>query len=223
VWRLLKRLGITYRRGQEHLHSPDPEYASKLAALNRARRQARRSRGKIVLVYLDELTFYRRPSVARCYTKVGGPGRYAEQGHGVNRTRRVIGALDGCGGQLTSWQGDKAGVRELGRFYRRLLKAYPKAKRIWVAQDNWPVHFLSGVTDPLQKTTIRLLRLPTYAPWTNPIEKVWHKLKQEVLHQHEYANDWRGLRDVVADWLTTTNPQTLLRYTGLRKAKTTHR
>src|SRR5436190_1267401 len=39
-WRLLRRLGVVYRRGQEHLHSPDPDYRRKLAAVRRARREA---------------------------------------------------------------------------------------------------------------------------------------------------------------------------------------
>src|SRR5436190_1697765 len=64
VHRLLARLGLTYRRGQEHLRSPDPEYEAKLAAVRRAAAAARRPGGKAVLVYLDEVTYYRRPSVA---------------------------------------------------------------------------------------------------------------------------------------------------------------
>src|SRR5438874_1397098 len=57
--RLLGRLGIVYRRGQEHLHSPGPAYGAKLAAVRRARAEARRSGGRAVLVYLDEFTYYR--------------------------------------------------------------------------------------------------------------------------------------------------------------------
>ncbi len=29
--RLLDRLGISYKRGREHIHSPDPDYPDKLA------------------------------------------------------------------------------------------------------------------------------------------------------------------------------------------------
>jgi hypothetical protein len=215
-WRLRRRLGVAYRKGQEHLHSPDPDYAAKLAAVRRARQEARRSGGKVVLVYLDELTYYRRPAAAQQRAAAGGPGPPAEQGHGRNRKRRVVAELDALAGRLTHWQGDKAGVAELGRFYRRLAEAYPQAEVIYVAQDNWPAHFLPGVTGPLAGTKVRLLRLPTYAPWTNPIEKVWRKLKQEVLHQHDFADDWAGLRAAVEGWLAGAVPADLLRYTGLR-------
>jgi DDE superfamily endonuclease len=221
VWRLLRRLGIVYRRGQEHLHSPDPDYRPKLAAVRRARAQARRSAGKAVLLYLDEFTYYRRPSAAPCYAGRGGPGVPAEQGHGKNRKRRVIGALEAATGRLTYWQGDKAGADELLRFYRRLAEAYPEAEVIYVAQDNWPVHFLPRVTEGLAGSKIRLLRLPTYAPWTNPIEKVWRKLKQEVLHQHSFADDWQGLQAEVGAWLerARADPEGLRRYTGLRRRR----
>jgi hypothetical protein len=219
--RLLRRLGVVYRRGQERLHSPDPDYAAKLAAVRRARAEARRGGGRVVLVYLDEFTYYRRPTVARCHAPAGGPGPPAEQGHGRNRKRRVAETLDALSGRLTYWQGAKVGAAELVRFYRALEAAYPEAEVIYVALDNWPVHFLPQVTGALAGSKIRLLRLPTYAPWTNPAEKVWRKLKQEVLHQHDFADDWAGLQAAVAAWLerAARDPEGLRRYTGLRRRR----
>lgn len=220
-WRLLRRLGIVYRRGQEHLHSPDPEYGRKVAAVRRARREAAASGGPVVLLYLDEFTYYRRPEAAPAYAPAGGPGPPAGQGHTKNRKRRVIGALDATSGQLHSWQGGKAGVKELNRFYDQLRAAYPQAETIYVAQDNWPVHFLPGVTGHVAGGPIQLLRLPTYAPWTNPIEKVWRKLKQEVLRMHDFGDDWAGLVAAVGQWLAraAAAPLDLRRYTGLRRRR----
>lgn len=59
--------------------------------------------------------------------------------------------------------------------------------------------------------------LPTYAPWTNPIEKVWRKLHQDILHLHGFGDDWDGLRRRISDWLSLfVNGSTdLLRYVGL--------
>lgn len=220
-WRLLHRLGIVYRRGQEHLHSPDPDYTRKLTAIAQARRQAAASGGKVVLLYLDEFTYYRRSDAAPVYAPAGGPGLPAEQGHQSNRKRRVIGALDAVNGRLLSWQGSKAGVRALGRFYDRIRTAYAEAETIYVAQDNWPVHFLPEVVGPLEGGPLRLLRLPTYAPWTNPIEKVWRKLRQELLRMHDFGDDWAGLQAAVTQWLARTadDPESLRRYTGLRRCR----
>lgn len=218
---MLGRLGIVYRRGQEHLHSPDPDYAAKLAAVRRAAAAARRSDGRVLLLYLDEFTYYRRPPPGRCYAPVGGPGSYAEQGYGRNRKRRVVGALHACSGRLTYWQGERAGAAALVRFYAQLQQDYPEAEVIYVAQDNWPVHFHPDVLAALANSKVRLLRLPTYAPWTNPIEKVWRKLKQELLRQHDFVDDWEGLRSAVEAWLQRAreDPESLRRYTGLRRQR----
>jgi transposase len=48
--RLLSRLGVRYRRGQEHLHSPDPEYDAKMAAVASARAEAAARPGAVVFV-----------------------------------------------------------------------------------------------------------------------------------------------------------------------------
>src|SRR6476619_6698787 len=94
VHRLLLRLRLVYRRGQMHVHSPDPEYDAKLVAVRRARAEAQASGGRVVLVYLDEVSYYRRPSVGTAYAPVGGPGPSAEQGHRTNTRRRIVGAMN---------------------------------------------------------------------------------------------------------------------------------
>jgi transposase len=215
--RLLARLGVRYRRGQEHIHSPDPEYDAKMAAVAAARAAATARRGAVVLVYQDEFTAYRRPSLARAWHEAGGPGRPAELGHKSNSERRLIGALDAVDGRVFCWQRAHADVSTLIRFYRALAEAYPSAERIYVAQDNWPVHFHERVLEALAGTKVTPLRLPTYAPWTNPIEKLWRRLKQELLHQHDFGDDWEGLKVAISAWLQKWSGPSpgLLRYVGL--------
>ena len=55
-----------------------------------------------------------------------------------------------------------------------VLKAYPNIKPIW---------------------------LPTYAPWLNPIEKLWRWLVETVLKMHRLASDWPALRHRVNSFL----------------------
>jgi hypothetical protein len=64
---------------------------------------------------------------------------------------------------------------------------------------------------------IQLIRLPTYAPWLNPIEKLWRKLKQEVLHLHRLADNLEQLRALVDDFLDqfVEGSLDLLHYVGL--------
>lgn len=65
-----------------------------------------------------------------------------------------------------------------------------------------PVHFHGYVSDHLaaRNSRIRLLPLPTYAPWTNPMEKVWLKLCREVLTQHPYGACWQELKALITRW-----------------------
>ena len=59
--------------------------------------------------------------------------------------------------------------------------------------------------------------LPTYAPWLNPIEKLWRWLRQDVLHLHRLADDWKALRQRVRAFLDqfAQGSQRLLEYVGL--------
>ncbi len=72
-----------------------------------------------------------------------------------------------------------------------------------MALDNWPVHFHGYVKDNLAriKSKIRFLPLPTYAPWTNPIEKFWLKLNREFIKQHRYGLHYQQFCDALDLWL----------------------
>jgi hypothetical protein len=213
---VLRRLRLAYKRGRRYLHSPDPAYAAKLAAVAQARAQAVVDPGRVVFLYQDELTYYRHPTVAQGYAPAGSAQPHARQGYGANRRRRVAACLDIGTGRLVAWQRARFDVGTLGRFFRAVAAAYPDAARIYVALDNWPVHqhpaLLAALPDRM-----RLLSLPTYAPWTNPTEKVWRWLYQEVLHLHEFTDRWPELEDLVDAWLAqwADGGPALLRYVGL--------
>jgi len=68
---------------------------------------------------------------------------------------------------------------------------------------------------------IQLVLLPTYASWCNPIEKLWRKLKQAVLHLHRRASDLKALRLLVTEFLQqfAAGSSELLRYVGLSKCR----
>lgn len=114
---------------------------------------------------------------------------------------------------------------------------------ICIAQDNWSVHYHPDVcvalhlqnwkwpprlpptwpTEASPKTKqlnlpIRLLPLPTYASWTNPIDKLWFNLRQEVLHLHRFEDDWDATKQAVPSFLDQFNhgSSDLLRYVGLQ-------
>ncbi len=145
-------------------------------------------------------------------------------------------------GQVTYLQRSRTTLPVLRRFYALLRATYPDAECLFVAQDNWPVHAHPDVlavlapqkyewfpklpanwpTEPRPSWStddlpIQLLLQPTYAPWTNPIEKLWRWLKQDHLHLHRYSDDWATLKQRVCDFLDgfAQPSPALLHYVGL--------
>ncbi len=199
-----------------------------------------------IFLFQDEFTFYRQPRLAWAYEAVGKQQPLAELGWRSNLAWRIAAGLNGYTGQVTYIQGFHIGIRQLLQLYQQIVLTYPQVTRIYIAQDNWPVHYHPDVCLALQlqewkwsptlpsnwptqaspkakplNLPIRLLPLPTYASWTNPIEKLWRLLQQEVLHLHRYADDWPGLKQRVWTFLDQfgDGSQDLLKYVGLQNPK----
>lgn len=217
VWAWIHRAHLSYKRGRRAVYSPDPHYPQLVARLARLHRLVARHPRRLVLLYEDELTYYRQPSVAQDYAAQGSREPRATQGPGYNYGQRIAGCLDVGSGQLISWQRRAFDHGTFLGYLQAVAAQYPAAWRIYIVLDNWPVHFHPRVQAGLRASRIELVRLPTYAPWLNPVEKVWRKLYQERLHHHRQAPDWPGLQATVQHWLdryATPSPE-LLHYTGL--------
>lgn len=227
---LLSRLQISYQRARDDVRSPDPDYLAKLAWIAEPHEAARSSEGRFVLLYQDELTYYRQPTLARAYEARGDVQPRAHRSHRANTATRVTATLDPLTGKVVFDQNSRLGVDQLVRFYRKVREAYPEAERMAIVQDNWPVHFHPDVLVALEPQVspwpvyrpghwpkepsgravkrwggwhlpIQLVPLPTYASWTNPAEKLWRKGKQEVLHLHRLAEHLPILRKLFAGFL----------------------
>jgi len=244
--RLLKRLKIRYKRGRDHIHSPDPHDSAKQEWVSAVVEQACASGGRVVALYQDEITYYRQPARARAYEEQGPRQPYAERSPAKDTMTRVTATLNIHTGRVDSWQGSRVSIPRLVAFYQQVQRAYPEAETIYVIQDNWTVHFHPDVLvalveqespwprylppnwsrEPSAKAQrkwgewqlpIQLVPLPTYASWTNPIEKLWRWLRQEVLHMHRLAADLKALRGEVRQFLErfADGSSELLHYVGL--------
>ena len=95
---------------------------------------------------------------------------------------------------------------------------YAGVNHIYVVQDNWSIHRHDDVLTALQQLPrLEPVWLPTYAPWLNPIEKVWRWLRQDQLYLHRLASDWTTLRLRVNAFLDqfAAGSDALLHYVGL--------
>jgi hypothetical protein len=201
VWQILRRFDLHYKRGRAHVHSPDLAYNQKLALITRARELAVQAPREVVFLYVDEHTLNVRPRVGSTYSPRGATASKATGAAG--QTLRLAGALDVASGQVLVRRRERFCVQEFFRFLAWVEQHYAEADIIYVALDNWPVHFHPYVRENLARihSKIRLLSLPTYAPWTNPIEKFWRKLNREFANQHPFGCDPRRFRDELDLWL----------------------
>lgn len=215
VWQVLRRLGIRLHRGRLRLHSPDPAYAEKVFQLELLRHLARRHPERVTFVYTDEVHLQRQPTLAGCWAPVGVEPT-APLACRPNDVVRYTGALDAVTGRLTWQSADHWTVAALCGFLRTLRAAYPK-RLLALAWDNWGNHRHPTVQATAAKLHIQLVWLPTYAPWTNPIEKLWRWLRQSVVHHHRLAEQWTALQQATTTFFNqfTTGSRELLRYVGL--------
>jgi transposase len=215
VWRYLRRLDLRLRSARVQQFSPDPEYASKVQELEMALWEAQRYPGTVVAVFLDQMGFARWPDPAPDWAAATPVADRQGSKQGLWRT---MGALNALTGQVSYVDGYIVGREKVIDCYRRLAEAYPQAQRIYAIQDNWSIHKHPDVVEALQRwPQIEPVFLPTYAPWLNPIEKLWRWLKQDVLKMHRLAEDWRAVRDRVRQFLDqfALGSQRLLEYVGL--------
>jgi transposase len=250
--RLLKRLQISYKRGRSYVHSPDPNYQQKMDLIMQCLLKAWYAPEKYVLLYQDEFTIYRQPTLARDYEQMGEFQPLARRSHKSDTEFRGMGALNAITGQVTYQQAYKTNIRQLTMFYDATAADYPQADTIYMVQDNWPVHYHPDLLIHLQsqdfqfpynvpsnwpdepspkakrnaekrrakgitKLPIKILQLPTYASWANPIEKLWRWVRQTVLHLHRLSDEWQALKQSVLDFIHSfrRGSNELLRYVGL--------
>jgi transposase len=216
VWRVLQSCGLGLHTSCARLFSPDPDYASKVRRLHRCLRDAARHPDTVVALFLDEFGYQRWPEVAPLW---GGEAAVAPRA-GNNQQWRTIGALNALTGQVNYLDGYIVGRQQVSQFYGLLERAYPqKVGLIYVIQDNWNIHTHPDVlTAVAAYPRIKPVWLPTYAPWLNPIEKLWRWVRQDILKMHRWVEDWPQVKQRVREFLDqfAHGSPALLRYVGLK-------
>jgi putative transposase len=186
--------------------------------VDKALKEARSNPSQVVLLFQDEASIYRQPSQACLFGPRGREQPNLPYACGANTVMRVAGFLNACTGELHAWDASKITADRLAKYFKQVCAAYPAAQKIYVVMDNWPVHFHPKVEQAIGRDPrMQALRLPTYSPWLNPIEKLWRLLKQNVSHTHTMAQDFDGFKKTVRAFLAkpTDQPTELLQYVGL--------
>lgn len=241
IWRRLKALGVSWQRSRQYVHSPDQHYAPKVSHIMRTIAQA--NPHKDVILFADQLTYYNHASNSYDWRSIADQP-LAHTAIGSTLQRRIAGLLDIQSGNLTFIHKAKTRVNNLIALYEKACERYP-GKRLHIIVDNWPVHYHPDILACLEpqlnpfsyrlpkswekleakpkyvnrteKLPIQLLSLPTYASWLNPIEKVWRRLKDQLIHLHPFAQDFAQLQQEVIAKLEQWEQgnDEMLRYCGL--------
>jgi transposase len=165
-------------------------------------------------VFLAEFGYHRWPEVAPTW----GPAAAVAQRAGNNQHWRTLGALNALTGQVNYRDGYIVGRPQVIQFYAQLNHTYLALDRLYGIQDNWNIHTHPDVLSAVVKyPRITPVWLPTYAPWLNPLEKLWRWLRQDVLKMHRWVEDWPHVKHRVHDFLDqfAQGSSDLLRYVGL--------
>lgn len=219
LWRLLQRYRLSLRSARVQQYSPDPHYQAKLDYLLRCLADTAQHSTTTVFLFLDEMGYFCWPEAARVWAEVAPiAAPQADRQQAKQQQWRLIGVLNPLTGQVDYRDNYIVGRAKVIEMYQHVVQRYAWAKHIYVAQDNWSIHKHPDVLTALTNLPmIEPVWLPTYAPWLNPIEKLWRWLRQEVLKMHRLASDWLQLRQRVNDFLDqfAHGSTDLLRYVGL--------
>jgi hypothetical protein len=186
--------------------------------LDQALKEAQENPGRSVLLFEDESTFYRQPTQAWLWHDLGRQQPRMRYSTRSNTRMRVVAFLNAASGAVHSQDMSRVSVDRLARQVSNLSQWYPQAERIYLVWDNWPNHAHPKVEEALRKQQrLKVLWLPTYAPWLNPIEKVWRWVRQRVTHAHPWSDDFLHFRQEVRDELASLSQgsESLKSYVGL--------
>lgn len=220
ISKFLKRNNISYKRGILSLRSPDPNFFEKKKIIEEAVKEMRENED-IVVIYEDEVSFYRQPTQSWIWYWMGRKQPKMKGSRKSNTMFRVIGGLDMRTGSVQYDICSKVRAGRFAKFLKTIADKYLNYRKVYIVMDNWPVHFHDKVQEVTKKlSNVIILPLPTYSPFLNYIEKVWKWVKQRVTHAHPWADDddLVELKTQVAKALEQSNMEgvDLLRYVGYK-------
>jgi putative transposase len=203
VRRWLRRQGLVYRRPRPVLGPKDPQRAAKVRKL---RQLLAELPADAVAVFQDEVDVNTNPKIGSMWMRRGEQAEVVTPG--TNVKRYLAGSLHWRTGELVLTEGQPGQGRNADLFLAHLDELRAKFRCygvIHVICDNAAFHRPDRCRKVRQYLDrwghrVRLHFLPAYAPETNPIERVWWHLHEEVTRNHR-CHDSEQLLDMVFDWL----------------------
>jgi len=202
VRRWLHQENLVWRRPRPVVGPKDPAYAYKLGKI---RSLLANLPADETAVFQDEVDIHTNPKIGSMWMP---RGQQAEvETPGTNVKRHLAGSLHWRTGKLlVSEPGTRRNAELFVRHLDELRQRLRCYRHIHVICDNAKFHDCRLVWDFLARWGHRITIhfLPKYAPKTNPIERVWWHLHEEITRNHrchsieellELTFDWFGYKD----------------------------
>lgn len=198
IRRQLHRQNYVWRRPRPVLGPVDPAYHEKVRRIQRLLRSLPADE---TAVFQDEVDVHLNPKIGSMWMPRGEQAEVETPGNNVKR--HLAGSLVWRTSTLIV---SPPGTRRNTALFlahlddlRRRLRGY---RKIHVICDNAAFHKSRAVREYLEQWEhrIELHYLPTYAPETNPIERVWWHLHETITRNHQCATIEELLTEVY-DWI----------------------
>jgi len=201
VRRRLRAAGLVWRRPRPVLGPKDPAYAFKLGKIRRLLQELPADE---VAVFQDEVDLNTNPKIGSMWMRRGEQAEVVTPG--TNEKRYLSGSLSWRTGELILTEGKPRQGRNTDLFLAHLddlRRTYRCYRVIHVICDNAKPHQARRVREYLAEHAGRVVvhYLPTYAPETNPIERVWWHLHEQITRNHR-CRDMAELLGTVREWLS---------------------
>ena len=200
VRRWLHQKELVYRRPRPVLGPQDPKRPYKLRTIRTLLRQLPANE---IAVFQDEVDVNTNPKIGSMWMRRGQQAQVETPGN--NTKRYLAGSLNWRTGELIPTEGTKRNAELFLAHLDELRRRYRCYRVIHVICDNASFHRpdrCRKVKEYLETWghRVKLHFLPTYAPETNPIERVWWHLHEEITRNHRCKNI-EELLDLVFAWL----------------------
>jgi transposase len=205
VRRWLHRADLVWRRPRPVLRIPDPQRAAKLKAL---RHLLAHLPADETAVFQDEVDINTNPKIGAMWMRKGQQAELPTPG--TNDKRYLAGSVNWRTGALFWTEGKRRNgklfVRHLDELRQR-LRCY---RVIHVICDNARFHIAAQCKEVqayLERWGGRIVLhyLPKAAPETNPIERLWWHLHEEISRCHT-CQSMEELLEFTFAWLESRNP-----------------
>ncbi|EHI7219677.1 IS630 family transposase [Salmonella enterica] len=190
--RYLRQADMVWRRAAPMLKIKDPHYEEKRLVIDQALAQEQTAHP---VFYQDEVDIDLNPKIGADWMPKGQQKRIATPGQ--NQKHYLAGALHSGTGRVHYVSGSSKSSDLFISLLETLRRTYRRAKTITLVADNYIIHKSRKVERWLEENPkFRLLFLPMYSPWLNPIERQWLSLHETITRNHQCRYMWQLLKQV---------------------------